>query len=150
MGTEPSCARTDAKTQNRDLQMKYDIAKNEDGPLRKTMKASMTTNTSDTQTFQRTSSPVDVPTKERYPALDERIKDIETHVSVKYGEQRTILSYHQCAYNEPFLVPSPPRSLLDRLRFVEDHLIHLEKEYPPWAALHFTQPRRGVSCNTWC
>lgn len=42
-------------------------------------------------------------------------------------------------------VPSPPRSLLDRLRFLEDHIVHLEKEYPPWAALHFNQPKRGVS-----
>ena len=25
-----------------------------------------------------------------------------------------------------------------------DHLIKLEKEYPPWAALHFNQPGRGV------
>lgn len=41
-------------------------------------------------------------------------------------------------------VPSFPLSLLDRLRFLEDHIIHLEKEYPPWAALHFNQPRRGV------
>ena len=43
-----------------------------------------------------------------------------------------------------FVVPNPPRTLLARLKFLEDHLIKLEKEYPPWAALHFNQPRRGV------
>ena len=43
------------------------------------------------------------------------------------------------------LAPSPPRSLLDRLKFLEDHLVQLEREYPPWAALHFNQPQRGVS-----
>ena len=42
-------------------------------------------------------------------------------------------------------VPSPPASLLHRIRFVEDHIIQLEREHPPWAALHFNQPRRGVS-----
>lgn len=42
-------------------------------------------------------------------------------------------------------VPAPPRTLLARLRFLEDHIIQLEKEYPPWAALHFNQPKRGVS-----
>ena len=42
------------------------------------------------------------------------------------------------------VVPSPPRSLLHRLKFLEEHLIKLEKEYPPWAALHFNQPHRGV------
>ena len=42
------------------------------------------------------------------------------------------------------IVPSPPRSLLDRLKYLEDHIIHLDREYPPWAALHFNQPNRGV------
>ena len=42
-------------------------------------------------------------------------------------------------------VPSPPHSLFDRIRFIEEHLAQLEREYPPWAALHFNQPRRGVS-----
>jgi hypothetical protein len=42
-------------------------------------------------------------------------------------------------------VPSPPASLLHRIKFVEDHIIQLEREYPSWAALHFNQPRRGVS-----
>jgi len=41
-------------------------------------------------------------------------------------------------------VPSPPKLFLDRLKFLEDHLIQLEKDYPPWAALHFNQPNRGV------
>lgn len=42
-------------------------------------------------------------------------------------------------------MPSPPRLLLDRVKLLEDHLVRLEKEYPPWAALHFNQPLRGVS-----
>ncbi|OSD06967.1 hypothetical protein PYCCODRAFT_1403824 [Trametes coccinea BRFM310] len=123
----PSCARTDAKTQNRDLQMKYDIAKNEDGPLRRTLKsgapaaAELSVNASVDNTMTQTEI---VPTAERYPALDERLQNIEKHIAIRY-------------------VPSPPRSLLDRLKFLEDHLIHLEKEYPPWAALHFNQPNRG-------
>ncbi|RDX42722.1 hypothetical protein OH76DRAFT_1362292 [Lentinus brumalis] len=122
----PSCARTDAKTQNRDLQMKYDIAKNEDGPLRRTLKAAPPD-----QALARTISgkgamdtTEDYPSAQRYPALDERLQNIETHLAIRY-------------------VPSPPRSLLDRLKFLEDHIIHLEREYPPWAALHFNQPNRG-------
>lgn len=47
-----------------------------------------------------------------------------------------------------WLVPSPPRSLYDRLKYLEDHIIYLEREYPPWAALHFNQPNRGVSAQT--
>ncbi|EGO29442.1 hypothetical protein SERLADRAFT_378308, partial [Serpula lacrymans var. lacrymans S7.9] len=121
----PSCARTDAKEINRDLQMKYDIAKNEEGPLRRTMKAASapaTTGRQQTQPITGTLSEEYL--SERHPGLDERLKNIETHLAVRY-------------------VPSAPRTLLSRLNFLEDHLIHLEKEYPPWAALHFNQPNRG-------
>src|SRR6266702_1436828 len=41
-------------------------------------------------------------------------------------------------------VPSLSASLLHRIKCVEDHIIQLERDYPPWAALHFNQPRRGV------
>jgi len=46
------------------------------------------------------------------------------------------------------IVPSPPVSLLDRVRFIEDHIMRLERDYPPWAALHFNQPNRGVRPDT--
>ncbi|PIL35952.1 hypothetical protein GSI_01612 [Ganoderma sinense ZZ0214-1] len=128
----PSCARTDAKTQNRDLQMKYDIVKNEDGPLRRTMKPGALSGTNSSQhtapakdNHNGAARPTEgYPSVERYPALDERLQNVEKHFAVRY-------------------VPSPPRSLLDRLKYLEDHIIHLEKEYPPWAALHFNQPNRG-------
>ncbi|KAI0675395.1 hypothetical protein C8Q78DRAFT_966200 [Trametes maxima] len=126
----PSCARTDAKTQNRDLQMKYDIAKNEDGPLRRTLKSepgdanSGTSRSTTHGSGDSTGLTNDYPSAERYPALDERLQNVEKHLAIRY-------------------VPLPPRSLLDRLKYLEDHIIHLEKEYPPWAALHFNQPNRG-------
>ncbi|KAI0633221.1 hypothetical protein C8Q77DRAFT_1157448 [Trametes polyzona] len=123
----PSCARTDAKTQNRDLQMKYDIAKNEDGPLRRTLKSGASEDAGEASTSSKPSQThvgERIPTAERYPALDERLQNVEKHLAIRY-------------------VPSPPRSLLDRLKYLEDHLIHLEREYPPWAALHFNQPNRG-------
>ncbi|KAH9944692.1 hypothetical protein B0H21DRAFT_694713, partial [Amylocystis lapponica] len=122
----PSCARTDAKTQDRDSQMKYDIAKNEDGPLRRTLKSGVRNSAAQGQKADnredggtRTESASD-----RHPGLDERLRNIETHLAIRY-------------------VPYPPQSLLDRLKFMEDHIIQLEKEYPPWAALHFNQPNRG-------
>ena len=59
---------------------------------------------------------------------------------VRYALMSTCSMSHATAS----AVPSPPRSLLDRLKFLEDHIVHLEKEYPPWAALHFNQPNRGV------
>ncbi|KAF7305986.1 hypothetical protein HMN09_00753100 [Mycena chlorophos] len=102
-----SCARADARAVDRDVQMKYDIARNTDGPLQRTVKS-------------ESSSQIK---KEETP-LNQRLTDIETHFSVRY-------------------VPGPPESFLSRLQFLEEHIIRLEKDYPPWAALHFNQPNRG-------
>ncbi|KNZ74011.1 hypothetical protein J132_08665 [Termitomyces sp. J132] len=131
----PSCARTDAKPLDRDLQIKYDIAKNEEGPLSRTM------HTSDIQDSgkgkqkakgeepQGSSSRSMVEAEEgwtasKHPGLDERLGNIEAHLAVRF-------------------VPSAPRTFLARLKFLEEHLMRLEKDYPPWAALHFNQPNRG-------
>ncbi|KAJ7772698.1 hypothetical protein DFH07DRAFT_913579 [Mycena maculata] len=143
----PSCARTDAKPIDRDVQMKYDIAKNVDGPLRRTTRSKdkamvppaeappPTPSTrprtkSAARELKKAASPVvvktepDVKQRELHFGLDQRLENIETHFSVRY-------------------VPAPPDNLLARLRFLEDHIIRLEKDYPPWAALHFNQPNRG-------
>ncbi|KAN0107307.1 hypothetical protein V8E52_010243, partial [Russula decolorans] len=119
-----SCARADARTVDRDVMMKFDIAKNEEGPLRRTLKVEMK---------NENNSPADKTIKgdrsvtaSRHPGLDERLKILETHLAMRY-------------------VPPPPASLIHRIKFVEDHILQLERKYPPWAALHFNQPRRGVS-----
>ncbi|KDR67590.1 hypothetical protein GALMADRAFT_147122 [Galerina marginata CBS 339.88] len=63
-------------------------------------------------------------TAAKHPGIDERLKSLEEHLAIRY-------------------VPLPPRTLVARLKYLEDHVIRLEKEYPPWAALHFNQPNRG-------
>lgn len=126
--------------------MKYDIAKNEDGPLRRTLKNGVlanATSTSSTSKVGANGAPDEVPSASRYPALDERLQNVEKHLAIRYGGSRLYLPPY--VNSTVLLVPLPPRSLLDRLKYLEDHVIHLEKEYPPWAALHFNQPNRGVS-----
>lgn len=122
--------------------MKYDIAKNEDGPLRRTVKAP----DGKEQLKEKIGALTDDTPSEHQPAVDERLKNIESHVAVRYGNV-----FHSFPKLPPLWwqkVPAPPRTLLARLQFLEDHIIQLEKEYPPWAALHFNQPNRGVSgCN---
>jgi len=131
----PSCARADARPLDRDVQMKYDIAKNEDGPLSRTVRPpELSKKAKGKQKVQKTEHRADAKLglgqnsdglmSDKHPGLDERLRNIETHLSVRY-------------------VPSPPRGLLDRLKFLENHIVQLEKEYPPWAALHFNQPKRG-------
>jgi len=119
-----TCARVDAKTQHRDVQIKFDIAKNEDGPLRKTIKSPLTLAKEKGDKFGKLPMEGTEPTMARHPGLAERFDNIEEHLALKY-------------------VPAPPYSLMERIRLIEEHLMRLEKEYPPWAALHFRQPRRG-------
>ncbi|KAF9010725.1 hypothetical protein BDQ17DRAFT_1346799 [Cyathus striatus] len=115
---------------DRDTQMRYDIAKNEEGPLKRTMK--MDEEGSPSQAKQPIERPVvagaepmdETVTASQYPAINERLGNVESHLALRY-------------------VPSTPRTLFSRLKFLEDHIIKLEKEYPPWAALHFNQPSRG-------
>ena len=86
-----SCARTDARPLNRDVQMKYDIAKNEDGPLKKTMKSMIPpAGTSTDRTKKRLGSSVHSSTSpvtlEKHPGLAERFENLENHLAVKYGK----------------------------------------------------------------
>jgi len=74
LGEAPSCARTDAKSINRDLQMKYDIAKNEDGPLRSTLRT------------EKTSSTEQLTTSAHQTVLESRLWDVEDHLAVRYGK----------------------------------------------------------------
>ena len=59
----------------------------------------------------------------------------------------TLITLGGLSLNRQNQVPYPPRTLMSRLKLLEDHIIKLEKEYPPWAALHFNQPNRGVCCH---
>ncbi|KAG8716695.1 hypothetical protein FRC09_015367 [Ceratobasidium sp. 395] len=113
-GPGTGSARTDATKLNRDVQMKYDIVKNEDGPLGKTVKAKPAQSANPNMSTEAVSR----------AAFNERFEAIETHLALKY-------------------VPAPPADFMLRVKHIEDHIVRLEKEYPPWAALHFNQPRRG-------
>ncbi|KAK0503776.1 hypothetical protein EDD18DRAFT_1062448 [Armillaria luteobubalina] len=88
--SETSCARTDAKTLNRDTQMKYDIAKNEDGPLRRTMKKNVEEKEVEVED----------------PALSERITNVETHLAVHYGMHPTV-SYSSLNVHSTFSAREP-------------------------------------------
>jgi hypothetical protein len=90
-----SCARTDARPIDRDAQMKYDIAKNSDGPLSRT-RAKRRPDSEGDSDHRRVRSKLDhetVRVKEedeegtasQHPALDDRLKNIETHLGVRYG-----------------------------------------------------------------
>lgn len=202
-----SCARVDAKPIDREKQIKYDIAKNEDGPLtRAAAKSSPLKDSSvcpeasvgiavsenlssdfcveapvleercrkkrrlDEESVKSTDasiplkgkrkagerptsalvhSPSDQASDEPHQAkcmvdVDERLLNIEEHLAVRYGGSFLAIFLQEREVLTIISVPSVPKTLLARLKNLEDHIIRLEKEYPPWAALHFNQPNRGV------
>lgn len=69
--------------------MKYDIAKNEEGPLRNTVKLE--------EAIHQDPAPVqgdeDGLLSTKHPALDGRVKDIESHLAVKYGRLLLFISF---------------------------------------------------------
>src|SRR5437016_6331394 len=91
-----TCARVDAKAIDRDAQMKYDIAKDDCGPLSRSAKAglllekgkmkSSPLEAEGTETKLKTTTnreiDEDVPSN-CYPGLDERLKNIEDHIAVR-------------------------------------------------------------------
>ena len=91
-----SCARVDAKLLDRDVQVKYDIAKNEDGPLSRTVKPLEPTGIAKgNHTSEESGSHMDTKsgvgqtqddlTSDRHPGLDERLSNIENHLAIRYG-----------------------------------------------------------------
>lgn len=79
-----SCARTDAKTVDRDVMMKFDVAKNEEGPLRRTLKVEMKNESN--HPADKTSEGDHAVTANRHPGLDETLKNLETHLAMRYGK----------------------------------------------------------------
>ena len=91
-----TCARVDAKFIDRDAQMKYDIAKDDCGPLSRSAKAGLEKGKmksspleaegTETKTKTTIKQEIDeeVPST-RYPGLDERLKNIEDHIAVRFG-----------------------------------------------------------------
>ena len=93
-----TCARVDARAIDRDAQMKYDIAKDDCGPLSRSAKAGLLS-----EKGKMKSSPLEAEgteTKSKikikqefdeevssasYPGLEERLKNIEDHFAVRFG-----------------------------------------------------------------
>jgi hypothetical protein len=69
---------------DRDVMMRFDIAKNEDGPLRRTLKVEMKNESN--RHADKTIQGGDSATASRHPGLDERLKILETHLAMRYGK----------------------------------------------------------------
>ncbi|KAI7884704.1 hypothetical protein K492DRAFT_113383, partial [Lichtheimia hyalospora FSU 10163] len=111
-----TCARADAREINRNIQMKFDIVNNEDGPLARSR-------------LQDASSPAVTMTTTDPSSQQlhkERVENIEQHMNVVFDPNA-----------------DPPFSVPERLRILEDRIMTIEREHPKWAAVHFQQPHRS-------
>ncbi|KAI8062425.1 hypothetical protein BC940DRAFT_308986 [Gongronella butleri] len=121
-GDDVTCARVDAREINRNIQMKFDIVNNEDGPLLR----STTLHTKSDETTQDNSSSIPSSLAEREADLvRERLDNIEQHVHIRF---------------EPH--DDRPFTVMERIKIIEQTLIDIEQRYPLWAAVHFNQPNR--------
>lgn len=77
----PTCARTDAIPVNRDIQMKYGVAKNEGGPLMRTVKSNQ--NESDPSRDPKSKGKALL---HGHSDLLERFSNLEEHLAVRYGK----------------------------------------------------------------
>jgi hypothetical protein len=117
-----TCARTDAREINRNIQMKFDIVNNEDGPLARSLTAFNDNKNSQAATATATSS------NNGSGGADatERVNNIEQHLNVRLDDNA-----------------KPPFSIFERIKILENTLMEIEHQYPTWAAVHFNQPNRN-------
>ncbi|KAG9301937.1 hypothetical protein G9A89_020981 [Geosiphon pyriformis] len=112
-----SCARTEAAEINRNIQMKLEIVNNEDGPLaRSTFNLSCQQNYANSVDSNQNISDLPI-------GVEERLSNIQDHLNLR-------------------IISPIPLNVYERLRVLEDKIMELERDYPPWAALHFNQPNR--------
>ncbi|CAG8435773.1 10320_t:CDS:2 [Funneliformis caledonium] len=109
-----SCARSDAAEINRNIQMKLDVVNNEDGPLARSTFNSVNHNRSDPDKKSLAELP---------RGVEDRLQNIEKHLNIE-------------------IVTPIPLSVYERLKILENKIMQLERDYPPWSAIHFNQPNR--------
>lgn len=94
----------DAKVIDRDAMMKFDIAKNDEGPLRRTMQSSSLKKGQEDISSVSGGKSAEWDTSS-LGGLDERMKNLEEHLAIRYGKAFDSVYYSGCL----MLAQSPPR-----------------------------------------
>lgn len=98
---DTTCARADAKFVDRDTQMKYDIAKNEDGPLKRTLRRKHEDDDEGEDSREKQKArvqDVDSSSPTIHSGIEERLVNIEKHVSVRYGRRYVSKKHPLCIF----------------------------------------------------
>ncbi|KAJ2078363.1 hypothetical protein H4R24_004533 [Coemansia sp. RSA 988] len=116
IGDESTCARTDAKGVRCGVKVQTEPSQGEKSALGK---SNIPLQGSVSDSVGETARP---PTKDSLGGLEERVDSIRDHLSVAFVPESA--SIHR------------------RVAALEDRIMQLEKEFPPWSAEHFNQPCR--------
>ncbi|KAJ1647092.1 hypothetical protein LPJ64_001487 [Coemansia asiatica] len=114
-GRDTTCARTDAKDTNRGVQIQLDVVRNDNDALGRS------THVPDTSSGDKDPGGIAVSSKP-LEGLSERVDNIREHLNVVF-------------------VPESA-NIYRRVSALEDRIMLLEREFPPWSAQHFNQPGR--------
>ncbi|KAJ2122681.1 hypothetical protein IW147_003224 [Coemansia sp. RSA 720] len=108
-----SCARTDAKGTNCGVKLQAELVQNNNTALGRSMDQASKQSVED-KLVPAESLPLS--------GLEERVENIRDHLNVQFVPEST--DVHR------------------RVSALEDRIMMLEREFPPWSAEHFNQPRR--------
>ncbi|KAJ2433463.1 hypothetical protein IWW46_006373, partial [Coemansia sp. RSA 2440] len=108
-----SCARTDAKGTNCGVKLQAELVQNNNTALGRSMDQASKQSVED-----KLASAESLPLS----GLEERVGNIRDHLNVQFVPEST--------------------DVYRRVSALEDRIMMLEREFPPWSAEHFNQPRR--------
>ncbi|PIA16592.1 hypothetical protein COEREDRAFT_81243 [Coemansia reversa NRRL 1564] len=115
IGNEDTCARTDAKGVSCGVKVLKEPVQGEKNLLGKS-------NFPPQSSVSDSAKAVRLPVEEPLSGLEERVNNIRDHLSVEFVPES--VSIHR------------------RVAALEDRIMQLEREFPPWSAEHFNQPCR--------
>ncbi|KAJ2357679.1 hypothetical protein GGF43_001313 [Coemansia sp. RSA 2618] len=112
-GSEETCARTDAKGANCGVKLQAELVQNNNTALGRS---------TDQNSKQHDECDSNSAEPQPLSGLEERVENVRDHLNVQFVPE-TADVYH-------------------RVSALEDRIMMLEREFPPWSAEHFNQPRR--------
>ncbi|KAJ2004765.1 hypothetical protein H4R26_002325 [Coemansia thaxteri] len=115
-GRDSTCARIDAKGANHGVQVQLDATFSGSGALERSRAAQAST-VSSSNAVSTHSKPLE--------GLFERVESLSEHLNVRF-------------------VPAKA-SIYSKVSALEDRVMMLEREFPPWSAQHFNQPGRNYN-----
>ena len=132
------CARIDAADINRSLQIRTQTVTNSFGP--QSIQAAMDQTSMRKRPREATSTEHDA----FYSGCAERLQNLEDHLNILPGKACVLYIYILGLKLGKLILLADAKtrkSFFERLKCIEDRIMQLERDHPPWAMIHFKRPR---------